>query len=100
MPYGFMQDVPADEAMYRQIRELLPSEAPKGLVAHLVMERPEGGLRYVDVWDTEADWERFRDEQVEPAVGQVLASFGIPHTHDDVHSHTFEVIDAWVQAAG
>ena len=42
------------------------------------MERPEGGLRYVDVWDTEADWERFRDEQVEPAVGQVLASTASP----------------------
>ena len=95
MPYGFIQDVPADRKMYEQIKALLPTEPPTGMVAHLVLER-EGGLRYIDVWESEADWERFRVEQVEPAVGQVLASYGIPHTHDDVRVEQIQVVDTWL----
>ena len=26
--------------------------------------RRDHGLRYIDVWDTQTDWERFRDERV------------------------------------
>jgi hypothetical protein len=95
MPYGFIQDVPADEAMYRQIKDKLGDDPPRGLVAHLAIRR-EGGLRYVDVWDTQADWERFRDERVEPAVGSVLSSFGLPHDHSLVSTEDIEVIDAWL----
>jgi hypothetical protein len=95
MSYGFVQDVPADEPTYRKIRSLLPAEAPKGMVAHLVIER-EGGLRYFDVWETEADWVRFRDEHVEPAVEQVLASLGLPHDHSMVTSEEVTVVDAWL----
>ena len=67
MPYAFIQDVPADKDMYRLIRAKLPTEAPKGLASHVVVEREDGRLRYIDVWESEADWERFRDECVEPA---------------------------------
>ena len=73
--YGFIQDVPANEEMYGQIRSRLGDQPPKGLVAHVVLTR-DGGLRYVDVWETQADWERFRDEEVEPAVDAVLSAIG------------------------
>jgi hypothetical protein len=95
MPYSFIQDVPADADIYRQIRELLPTEAPPGLIAHIVLTRT-GGLRYVDVWENEAAWERFRDDHVEPAVGKVLAGMGIPHDHDDIAVETVDVIDVWL----
>src|SRR5437016_14203509 len=94
MPYAFIQDVPADEAIYRQIRELLPPDAPAGLITHLAVKR-EGGLRYIDVWESESDWERFRVAHVEPAVGKVLAGLGIPHIHDDVVVHELDVVDLW-----
>jgi hypothetical protein len=95
MPYAFVQDVPATEEMYGEIKARLGDRPPKGLIAHVAIKR-ERGLRYVDVWDTEADWERFRDERVEPAVGAVLASRGIPHDHSLVRTEDVEVIDTWL----
>jgi hypothetical protein len=96
--YSFIQDVPADEPMYRKIRALLPGNAPAGMLAHLVMRR-EQGLRYIDVWDTEADWRQFQLEHVEPAVGKVLAEYGIPHDHSQVTVEEIDVIDAWIGTA-
>lgn len=95
MTYAFIQDVPADERFYEQIRPRLGQAPPKGLISHVAFKR-EGGLRYVDVWETKEDWERFRDERVEPTVGAVLAGLGIPHDHSQVHIEDIEVIDAWL----
>ena len=92
MPYAFIQDVPANEHIYGQVRAKLGDDKPNGLVAHVVIKR-DAGLRYLDVWDTQADWERFRDERVDPAVGEVLAGLGIPHDHSMVSFETVEVID-------
>ena len=93
--YGFIQDVPANEEMYAQIKARLGDRPPKGLVAHVVLTR-EGGLRYVDVWETQADWERFRDEEVEPAVEAVLSAIGLPHDHSLVHTEEVTIVDAWL----
>ena len=93
--YGFIQDVPANEEMYAQIKPRLGDRPPKGLVAHVVLTR-EGGLRYVDVWETQADWERFRDEEVEPAVDAVLSAIGLPHDHSLVHTEEVTIVDAWL----
>jgi hypothetical protein len=93
MSYAFIQDVPANEEIYGKIRALLPAAAP-GLQVHIVIKR-EGGLRYVDVWDDEASWLAFRDAHVEPAVQQVLASYGIPHDHSMVTTERVDVIDVW-----
>src|SRR4051794_40610194 len=78
MAYGFVHDVPADEEMYGKIRARLGAAPPRGLVSHVAMAH-DGGLRYVDVWETQGDWERFRDEAVEPAVTEVLSGYGLPH---------------------
>jgi hypothetical protein len=95
MAYGFIQDVPANAEIYQLIKDKLGDSPPPGMIAHLVMAR-EGGLRYIDVWETEEAWNQFRDERVEPAVSEVLASFGIPHDHSMVVNEPFEVIDAWL----
>jgi hypothetical protein len=93
MTYAFVQDVPANEEIYGKVRALLPEDAP-GLLAHIVIKQ-DNGLRYVDVWNDEASWLAFRDAHVEPAVGQVLASYGIPHDHSMVTTEPIEVIDLW-----
>jgi hypothetical protein len=95
MPYAFVQDVPADEAIYRRIKELLPSATPTGLVTHIAVKR-EGGLRYIDVWESKQAWDTFRDEHLEPVVGKVLGDIGIPHTHDNVSFEDLDVIDVWL----
>jgi hypothetical protein len=97
MTYGFIQDVPANAEIYGLIKGKLGDDPPPGLIAHVVMER-EGGLRYIDVWETEAAWDQFREERVEPAVTEVLAGFGIPHDHSIVVTDPFEVVDVWLGA--
>ena len=47
--YAFIQDVPANEEIYAKIQAELGDVAPAGLIAHLVVRRPDG-LRYIDVW--------------------------------------------------
>jgi hypothetical protein len=96
MPYAFVQDVPADEQMYAEIRARMGDDPPKGLVCHVAVSLEGGGLRYLDVWDTAADWERFRDEVVEPIVGEVLAARGLPHDHSLVGFEELQPIDVWV----
>lgn len=94
MTYAFTYDVPANAEMYGKIRALLPEQAPAGLITHVVIEQ-EAGLRYVDVWESEAAWKRFMDETGEPAVEEVLASYGLPHDHTLVKLEEISVIDVW-----
>lgn len=77
MTYAFTQDVPIDAGAYRRIIDGLGDEPPKGLIVHVAIERPEGGLRYVDVWESEDDWDRFAEERLHPVVHPLLsARFG------------------------
>jgi hypothetical protein len=96
--YAFTRDVPGDVSIYNEIKERLGSTAPKGLISHVVF-RHDGGLRHVDVWDTQADWERYRDEQVEPAVAAVLTAHGIPVDFAQVVVEHLEMVDALVGSA-
>ena len=72
MPYTFIQDVPIDEAFYKRIVDRFGPEPPKGLISHVALARPEGGLRYIDVWESEDDWDRFAEEQLHPVVHPLL----------------------------
>ena len=102
MTYAFIQDVPANAEMYAKIfariRASLPTAAPAGMISHVVIEQ-EVGLRYVDVWATREDWERFRWDHVEPAVEAVLGEYGLPHDHDLVSITDITVIDTWQNEA-
>jgi hypothetical protein len=95
MTYGFIQDVPANAEMYAKIRAKLPADAPAGLISHVVIEQ-EAGLRYVDVWATREDWDRFREDVIEPTVTEVLASYGLPHDHALVTTTEVTVLDTWI----
>src|SRR5262245_11509708 len=93
MPHAFVEDVPANEEMYEKVRALRPDTVP-GLIVHVAIKR-DGGLRYFDVWESEADWVRFRNDHIEPAVDEVLASYGIPHDHSLVSTEVVDVVDRW-----
>lgn len=73
MTFAFTQDVPIDAAFYKRISDGVGDELPKGLITHLAIERPEGGLRYIDIWESEADCNRFIDERVHPVVHDLLS---------------------------
>jgi len=71
--YAFTQDVPIDTDMYVRIAEALGEEPMDGLLLHLCVRKPDGGLRYIDVWESEAQCARAFDERIHPAVD---AAFG------------------------
>lgn len=75
MSYACQYDVPTDERMYQQVKALIGDNPPDGLVLHLVVNY-ERGLRHTTIWDSRADWERFRTERVQPAVDKVLMAAG------------------------
>ena len=95
MTYAFIRDVPIDETQYAEVRAAIGDDTPKGLIAHLVI-RQDTGLRYIDVWDTEADWERFRDERVNPVVTKMMVAHGITPPATPLPLQTIDVIHAWV----
>jgi hypothetical protein len=74
MTFAFTQDVPIDAGFYGQIMDGLGDTPPPGLVVHLAIERAEGGLRYLDVWDSEASWQRFVEDRLHPVVHGLLST--------------------------
>jgi len=72
MTFAFTQDVPIDDAFYQRITADLGNEPPQGLVVHLAIENPDGGLRYVDVWQSEQDWNRFVEDRLHPVIHGLL----------------------------
>lgn len=71
--YAFVQDIPIDEPMYRRIIERLGPEPLAGNLLHLCVRRADGGLRYIDVWESEEACARAFDERIHDAVD---AAFG------------------------
>ena len=103
MSYAFTRDVPVDEGHYAEVRAELRAATgggtPEGLVVHLVVRRRGGGLRYIDVWDSEAHWRRFHDECIGPAVRKVMAARRMTRPADSPPYQPMELIDIWVPAS-
>jgi hypothetical protein len=93
MPYAFFYDVPGDEHIYRKVKAEIGEEQPKGLLVQVVAKRNEGGLRHFNVWESKEDWERFREERVEPAVGNVLSSIGVTEAPPQPPVEEMDLID-------
>lgn len=72
MSFAFTYTVPIDEGFYRKIQHGLGTDLPTGLITHLAIKLPEGGLRYVDVWESEADFELFAKDRLHPVVRPLL----------------------------
>jgi len=95
MTYAFTQDVPIDADFYRRIVDGLGDETPKGLIVHLAVERPEGGLHYIDVWETEEDADRFAEERLHPVVHPLLGEIFGDELPPEPERTTLPVIHAW-----
>jgi hypothetical protein len=103
--YAQIHDTPATPEMYRRVLELLGDESPAGLVVHVALARPEGGVRFVDVWESQEAYAAFHAARLDPAVSQMLTEHGIPTDQgpaaegagpegpDHAPTHVFEVVD-------
>ncbi len=92
MAYACSYEVPADEQIYQRVKAEIGEAPPPGLVLHLVV-KADPGLRHIGVWESQADWERFRDERVEPAVGKVLTAAGLSHLPPPPVVEEMQVVD-------
>jgi hypothetical protein len=100
MAYAFTQDVPIDMGTYRRIIDGLGPTPPDGLIVHIVIERPEGGLRYIDVWESEDHWESFAEERLHPVVHPLLMEL-IGNQPPEPPRAPLAIVDVWQgQAAG
>ena len=95
MPYAFTQDVPIDASFYERIVEGLGNEPPKGLINHMAVSRPEGGLRYIDLWQTEEDWNRFAEERLHPVVHGLLSEIFGDELPPEPERTVLSVVHVW-----
>jgi hypothetical protein len=98
MTYAFTQDVPIDATFYGRIVEQLGPEPPDGLIIHLAVERPEGGLRYVDVWESEEQCETFTEQRLHPVVHGLLHDIFGDALPPEPERTRLPVIHAWGNA--
>ena len=88
--YAYTQDVPIGPELYARIIDELGPEPLAGALLHLCVSRPEGGLRYIDVWESEEACARAFDERIHPAVDRV---FGGARPAVEPEVHALEVVD-------
>jgi hypothetical protein len=94
MAFAFQQDVPINMDIYRAIKERLGETPPAGLIVHLVIQR-EHGLRYIDVWESQALHQRFVDERLHPIIGSVLRDAGFTEMPPEPESVLLDVTEVW-----
>jgi len=92
--YAFEQDVPINAEVHARILEGLGDEPPAGLIAHIALEREDGHLYYLDLWNSRDDCDRFTRERLHPVVSGALTAADIqvgqePPRRDAV------VVDLW-----
>jgi hypothetical protein len=85
----------------REIAEAVSSDMdvrenpPAGLIAHVLTDIPTG-IRAVDIWESEADFQTFAKERLMPSAQKVSQERGIPT--DGISDPTFvEVYDLFVR---
>jgi hypothetical protein len=98
MTYAFVQDVPIDAATYKRITDGLGDAPPPGLIVHLALERPEGGLRYIDIWESEAHWARFGEDRLHPVVHGILGEVFGDDLPPEPERTPISPIHAWTPA--
>ncbi len=90
--YACSYEVPADEQMYQRVKQEIGADPPHGLVMHLVV-KSDRGLRHIGLWESQGDWERFRNDRVGPAVRRVLQAAGVTQLPPPPVEQTLDVVD-------
>lgn len=89
MVYAYTQDVPIDFDTYEKVIAGLGPEPLAGCLLHLCVRRVDGGLRYIDVWESKDVCAKAFDERIHPAVDEVL---GGSRSAEDPHSDALDVL--------
>lgn len=92
--YAFEQDVPIDAATHARIMAGLGEELPTGLIAHIALERADGHLSYLDLWQSRDDCDRFTEDRLHPVVGAALHAAGVT-VDEEPPRREVSVVDVW-----
>ncbi len=93
MAYAFYMDVAIEDSIYGRIQEKLGPQPPQGLIMHLVVKR-EGGLRYIDVWESEGAYKAAFERDIHPRVHQTFEEIGFqPDSH--IQEQPLEIVHLW-----
>ena len=95
--YAFEQDVPINAAMHARIMAELGDDLPPGLIAHIAMEREDGHLSYLDLWESRQDCDQFTETRLHPVVGAALHAAGIK-VDGEPPRREVPVVEAWGSA--
>ena len=90
MAFAVLNQVEAPIATYDAINATLniTENAPAGILVHTAGGDDSSYFVY-NVWDSEGDWERFRDERLRPAIQEVAPQIGPPKTSTwELHAFT------------
>lgn len=100
MVYAWTQDIPIDSDFYRRITDRLGDEPMDGLLMHLAVRNPEGGLRYIDVWESKEQCDRAFDQRIHPAVAAAFAeATGAPRPAGEPTRNLLDVVEVRGPAA-
>ncbi|MGZ8697136.1 MAG: hypothetical protein ACXWZ1_07245 [Gaiellaceae bacterium] len=75
--YALVEDVPASWDTYLERVEALDGRVPDGLLVHVAGPTDEG-FRIIEIWESQAARERFRDEL---PTGELDRSVRVQHVH-------------------
>jgi hypothetical protein len=73
--YAFTQDLPITTDVYARIMEAVGTEPPAGCLMHAVV-RIDGGLRYIDIWESREACDLFLKERVDPVLHAAFSAAG------------------------
>jgi hypothetical protein len=93
--YAYTYEVPISAEIYARIKQGLGPERPPGLIAHLAWNT-EGGLRYVDVWESKDDHDAFTENRLHPVVHHVLQDM-LGFVPPEPARTVLDLVDAWTE---
>ena len=89
--------VPVPRAFVEQVSTQMGvrENPPAGLLIHIATEE-EGGVRIVDVWESQADYDAFEESRLNPAIASVAAANGMEVPADGPRPAFTEAFDVVV----
>ena len=75
--FAWSQNVPINQAAYRDVTARRGEAKMPGLLVHLAIEEADGTLRYIDVWESEQACDEAFQAVIHPAVHGMLTERGI-----------------------
>jgi hypothetical protein len=90
MAWAFVQELEISLEDFDRIAEAVGDDPPEGLIVH-VAGRHGSAVRVIDVWESEEDYNRFRDgrltQAVEGALGAGAMTSGPPPNTEAMEVH-------------